>query len=308
MPELPLPTKLACCVQGTPERVNTQAAPVLLLSPYPPNSAMFPSVDNAVALPAAVVAEAPAGTSLLPCCVQAPADSTNPHTAPTPELSPLPPNKAVAPSPDNATVMPSVAVPTAPVPTSFNPCWVQAVPERVNTHAAPTEALSYGPPIKAVSPSDDRLTELPCAALPIAPLPTNLGPCWLQTAPARTNTQDAPAPEASPYPPSSAVLPSADKATDAPTNSSPLRPVGSNLEPCCDQTPAERVKTQAAPIVELSSAPPISAVLPSDDRAAECPKSAAPTASDGTSLAPCCAQPLLERVNTHAAPTPLLSS
>src|SRR5262245_9124139 len=62
---------------------------------------------------------------------------------------------AVLPSADSATEMPWLASPTAPVPTSFVPCWVQTPPLRLNTHAAPAFELSVYPPTMAVLPSAD---------------------------------------------------------------------------------------------------------------------------------------------------------
>ena len=56
---------------------------------------------------------------------------------------------------------PWLAWPTARVPTSLGPCWVQVLPERVNTHTAPLEPLSPRPPTRAVFPSDDSATLWP---------------------------------------------------------------------------------------------------------------------------------------------------
>src|SRR5262249_60815818 len=74
---------------------------------------------------------APVPTSLLPTGVQTPALRLNTHTPPAPALSPRPPTKAVLPSPVSATDEPWLAVPTAPVPTSLSPCWVQTPALRV---------------------------------------------------------------------------------------------------------------------------------------------------------------------------------
>jgi hypothetical protein len=62
------------------------------------------------------------------------------HAAPVSELSKGPPRMAVLPSPDSATDLPWTAFPTAPVPTSLLPCWVQTPPLRVKTHATPSES------------------------------------------------------------------------------------------------------------------------------------------------------------------------
>ena len=58
------------------------------------------------------------------------------------------------------------AFPTAPVPTSLAPCWVQTPPLRVQTHAAPASPLSQRPPTMAVLPSAERETDWPCARFP----------------------------------------------------------------------------------------------------------------------------------------------
>jgi hypothetical protein len=50
---------------------------------------------------------------------------------------------AVLPSSDNATEAPCLAFPTAPLPTSLLPCWVQTPLLRVKTHAAPVFEVSY---------------------------------------------------------------------------------------------------------------------------------------------------------------------
>src|SRR6266581_3346961 len=61
---------LPCCVQTPPLRVNTHAAPVLLLSAHPPTMAVLPSADSATDMPWRALPTAPAPTSFLPCCVQ----------------------------------------------------------------------------------------------------------------------------------------------------------------------------------------------------------------------------------------------
>src|SRR5437016_6132048 len=98
--------------------------------------------------------------------------------------------------------------PITPVPTSFS-SWVQVVPLRVYTHAAPMTPLSTGPPTMAVLPSEDSETEVPWLAAPIAPMPTSLS-CWVQVVPLRVHTHAAPMPLLSLGPPMMAVLPSED--------------------------------------------------------------------------------------------------
>src|SRR5215467_5266079 len=102
-----------------------------------------------------------------------------------------------------------------------------------------------------------------------------------------------------------ARLPSPDSATDEPCAGFPNAPLPTSLPPCWVHWPPLRVKTHTAPTPALSLLPPMMAVLPSADRATE-PWWAFPTALLPTSLASCVHTPLL-RVNTQAAPTPLLS-
>src|SRR5580658_437084 len=51
-PSPPLPTSFPpCCVQTSPERMNTHAAPAPLSSDIPPTRAVFPSAESATAQP-----------------------------------------------------------------------------------------------------------------------------------------------------------------------------------------------------------------------------------------------------------------
>src|SRR5579862_895507 len=122
-----------------------------------------------------------------------------------------------------------------------------------------------------------------------------------------TNTHAAPTLPLSRGPPIRAVFPSADRAALWPNRPLPISPLPVSLRPCCVQTPPERVNTQAAPTLPLSPGPPIRAVFPSADNATLLPNSPVPVSPLPVSLAPCCVQPPPERVNTHAAPTWLLS-
>ena len=76
------------------------------------------------------------------------------------------PISAVAPSPASATEDPKRPVPLSSAPVSFDPCWVQVEPDRVNTHAAPTLSLSKGPPASATFPSLDSATLEPNCPAP----------------------------------------------------------------------------------------------------------------------------------------------
>src|SRR6266496_4067930 len=150
--------------------------------------AMLPSADSATDVPRRPTA--PVLTSLF-CCVQTPPLRVNTHAAPVLLLSDHPPTMAVLPSAESATAMPWRPFPTAPMPTSFLPCWLQALPLRVNTHAPSTSH----PPMMAVLPSAESATDIPWpggnGGSP-APLPTSFLPCCIQTSPLRVNTHVAP--------------------------------------------------------------------------------------------------------------------
>src|SRR6202012_330681 len=85
-------------------------------------------------------------------------------------------------------------------------------------------------------------------------------------------------------------------------------PAPVSLLPCWVHVEPERVNTHAAPApVAPSNSPPMSAVLPSADRATPDPNHAPEVAPAPVSLPPCWVQPPALRVNTHAAPLLLLS-
>ena len=91
---------------------------------------------------------------------------------------------------------------------------------RVKTNAAPPFEVSVGPPAIAVLPSLDSATELPRPAWPAASEARSFA-CSVQPPPLRVKTNAAPGPELLPTlpsfgPPTTAVLPSADSATEAP--------------------------------------------------------------------------------------------
>src|SRR5258706_1572754 len=144
---------------------------------------------------------------------------------------------------------------------------------------APMWPSSRMPPSIAVLPSAEMAAEDPWAELPAAPAPIRLEPRCDQTPPLRVKTQAAPVSESSLLPPTIAVSPSAERATEIPSLTRlPDAPVPTSLAPCCDQTPPLRVKTQAAPVPESSFDPPRIAVEPSEERATEQPCSPTPTA------------------------------
>src|SRR5262249_37244118 len=128
---------------------------------------------------------------------------TKTHAAPSKLLSCGPPTMAVRPSPDKETEAPCPALPTAPVPTSLCPYWVQIPPPRLNTHAAPLLELSSNPPMIAVLPSADSATDELCLVLGAgtALVLTNLASCWVQFALLRVKTHAAPSSLLSSEPP-----------------------------------------------------------------------------------------------------------
>src|SRR5262245_16403444 len=120
----------------------------------------------------------------------------------------------------------------------------------------------------AVLPSADSATDWPCAAPnPAAPLPTSLA-CSPHNPLAVKNTHAAPTVgtpghcgegASSHGPPTMAVLPSAESATEVPccAPNCPTAPVPTSLSPCWLHTPPLRANTQAAPASKmLSKGPP----------------------------------------------------
>src|SRR5450759_3263343 len=100
---------------------------------------------------------------------------------------------AVLPSAERDTDQPCIEPPPAPESTSLVPSWVQTPALLVQTHAAPVVKLSKYPPTMAVLPSEERDTEAPCKALPTAPDPTSLVPCWVHTPPLLVQAHAPPA-------------------------------------------------------------------------------------------------------------------
>src|SRR5215472_3449276 len=128
---------------------------------------------------------------------------------------------AVLPSPESDTELPWYAD-KAPLPTSLAPCWVHTPPDRVYTQAASARLSSPGPPTMAVFPSPDSEMDRPCSDAPTAPVPTSFA-CWLHTPSARVYTHAAPALLSSRNPPTIAVFPSPESATDTPCDGCKLR-------------------------------------------------------------------------------------
>src|SRR5664280_2637136 len=116
--------------------------------------------------------------------------------------------------------------PVAPVPTSV--AWTfQVIPLRTHTFVDPTFC---GAPTRAVFPSAESATENP----EFLPNPRSAGSaslaCSVQTPALRVHTHAAPSPVSRPpalstFPPTRAVFPSAESATDVPWPDGPRAPV-----------------------------------------------------------------------------------
>src|SRR5438067_13925077 len=79
-PTAPAPSSRGpCWVHTPPLRVNTHAAPALVLSPKPPRIAVLPSPDSATEPPCWVCPTPPLPTSLASCWVHAPPLRVNTH-------------------------------------------------------------------------------------------------------------------------------------------------------------------------------------------------------------------------------------
>src|SRR6202451_2544220 len=137
-------------------------------------------------------------------------------------------------------------------------------------HTAPSLLSLSGPPIMAVSPSADSATLTPKYSLYSPSFGLIREPCCVHVRPACVNTHAAPIRDgvaSSAKPLINAVLPFDDSATADPKSPLPVSSLGVIFLPCCFQVVSVRLKTQAAPRKLLSSSPPISAVLPSEERA-----------------------------------------
>src|SRR5262249_33159582 len=106
----------------------------------------------------------------------------------------------------------------------------------------------------AVFPSADTATEIPWRAGPAAALPTSLEPSWLHTPPLRVHTHAAPTPPLSLNPPTTAVFPSADTATEIPCLATPTAPAPTRRPP--SRRPPPPPSPPAASTLPRSPSPP----------------------------------------------------
>src|SRR5664280_1696458 len=153
---------------------------------------------------------------------------------------------AVLPSPERAADQPSEAFAVASEANSLVPCWLQLTPVLVQTHVAPMLPLSLGPPTMAVLPSPERATDTPCCADADTPEPTSFVPCGAQLTPVVVQIHAAPALPLSLDPPTMAVLPSAERATETPWEAFPDA-VPTNFGPCCVNCAAAVWATRSIP-------------------------------------------------------------
>ncbi len=83
--------------------------------------------------------------------------------------------------------------PASSPPMSFSPCWVQVVPERVNTHAAPASRCLSGRRSARCSPVGGERHAVAEVALPFSPAPVSFRPAGSRSS-ERVNTHAAPTP------------------------------------------------------------------------------------------------------------------
>jgi hypothetical protein len=140
---------------------------------YAPTSAVLPSRDSAADTPKRSPA-APSEAINSCCWLQITPEAVKIYAAPAPEFLRNAPTSAVLPLLDSATDEPKASV-AAPSEAVNVDCWVQAVPERVKTHAAPM-LFPCPDPTSAMFPSPDSATETPRLKTPGA-LSSD---CWLQ--------------------------------------------------------------------------------------------------------------------------------
>src|SRR5689334_4445635 len=98
----------------------------------------------------------------------------------------------------------------------------------------------------AMVPSELIASELPADARPTASLGASVPACCVHTPAKRVNTTAMPEGGAEGTP-TSATLPSADKATAWPRAALSGRPGTNSRGPCCDQAPTLRVNAQTEP-------------------------------------------------------------
>src|SRR5262249_24578366 len=100
-------------------------------------------------------------------------------------------------------------------------------------------------------------TDSPCLAAVTAPVPTSFAPSWLQTPPIRVYAHAAPAALLSAFPPTRAVLPSADTETEIPWFAAPTAPLPTSLGPCrASCACAQRAVIKNASIVTRTTGQP----------------------------------------------------
>src|SRR5262249_1379860 len=113
-PTAPVPTSLPPCWLHTPPlRVNTNAAPALLLSFGPPAMAVLPSAEIATELPIVVAGVLKRGVTFC-CWLHVPPRRMKNRAAPA-VVSPGPPAMAVLPPAETATELPWLAFAIAPL-------------------------------------------------------------------------------------------------------------------------------------------------------------------------------------------------
>src|SRR5215218_6127472 len=102
-----------CWVQVDPERKNSHAAPLVLLSAKPPTSAVLPSAESATATPNRPSPVSPPPVSFCPCWVQVDPERVKTQAAPLLCSSFQPPISAVSPFAESETIVPNLPLPAS---------------------------------------------------------------------------------------------------------------------------------------------------------------------------------------------------
>lgn len=90
-----------------------------------------------------------------------------------------------------ATSMPKLSPAALPVSMA---CWLQVVPLRTKTYAAPCPLAREGAPMMATSPVPGTATEAPKPSPAAPPVAVSMA-CWVHAPPLSTKTYAAPFPE-----------------------------------------------------------------------------------------------------------------
>jgi hypothetical protein len=188
-------------VQTPPERVNAHTAPATTLAELRSWSSPISAVQvesswahhRATLEPNFPAACWSGGVNFEPGCDQTPFVLVKTNAAPSSLLSVGAPISAVFPSAESATVYANSPAPVSPVPVSLTAWFANAPFDSLNTQAAPTCALSSGPPMMALVPSLDSDTLEPNSPVPNSSGGVSEVPAFAQVPDEFVNTDTVPA-------------------------------------------------------------------------------------------------------------------